>query len=77
MDVPMYFVYRDGQYINALGQSWRDFMAGKLAALPGGRAPLAASAGWAGASGCWPPLAGRCWVLWRAGPVVAGQPCLA
>lgn len=26
MDVPMYFVYRDGKYINALGQSWRDFM---------------------------------------------------
>jgi glutamate--cysteine ligase len=36
MDVPMYFVYREGQYINALGQSWRDFMKGKLAALPGG-----------------------------------------
>lgn len=35
MDVPMYFVYRDGQYINALGMSWRDFMAGKLPALPG------------------------------------------
>jgi hypothetical protein len=26
MDVPMYFVYREGKYINALGQSWRDFM---------------------------------------------------
>jgi hypothetical protein len=26
MDVPMYFVYRKGQYVNALGQSWRDFM---------------------------------------------------
>lgn len=35
MDVPMYFVYRDGKYINALGQSWRDLMAGKLPALPG------------------------------------------
>lgn len=35
MDVPMYFVYRNGQYVNALGQSWRDFMAGKLPALPG------------------------------------------
>eukprot|EP00879_Flechtneria_rotunda_P008274 GHRR01008667.1.p1 GENE.GHRR01008667.1~~GHRR01008667.1.p1 ORF type:complete len:429 (+),score=94.13 GHRR01008667.1:257-1543(+) len=34
MDVPMYFVYRNGQYINALGQSWRDFMEGKLPALP-------------------------------------------
>jgi glutamate--cysteine ligase len=35
MDVPMYFVYRDGKYVNALGQSWKDFMAGKLPALPG------------------------------------------
>lgn len=26
MTVPMYFVYRNGQYINALGQDWRDFM---------------------------------------------------
>ena len=33
----MYFVYRNGQYINALGQSWRDFMNGKLPALPGAR----------------------------------------
>ncbi|MEP2641828.1 glutamate--cysteine ligase [Roseobacter sp.] len=35
LDVPMYFVYRDGQYIDALGQSFRDFLQGKLAALPG------------------------------------------
>ncbi|KAL6759220.1 gamma-glutamylcysteine synthetase [Haematococcus lacustris] len=35
MDVPMYFVYRDGRYVNTLGMSWRDFMAGKLPALPG------------------------------------------
>ncbi|PWE32295.1 glutamate--cysteine ligase [Maritimibacter sp. 55A14] len=35
LDVPMYFVYRDGVYIDALGQSFRDFMAGKLPALPG------------------------------------------
>lgn len=35
LDVPMYFVYRDGKYINALGQSFRDFMVGKLPALPG------------------------------------------
>lgn len=34
LDVPMYFVYRDG-YINAAGQSFRDFMAGKLPAYPG------------------------------------------
>ncbi|MEM1387222.1 MAG: glutamate--cysteine ligase [Pseudomonadota bacterium] len=35
LDVPMYFVYRDREYLNALGQSFRDFMAGKLPALPG------------------------------------------
>ncbi|WP_377191347.1 glutamate--cysteine ligase [Ruegeria meonggei] len=35
LDVPMYFVYRDGQYINALGMSFRDFLQGKLPALPG------------------------------------------
>ena len=34
LDVPMYFVYRDGKYINALGQSFRDFLKGKLPALP-------------------------------------------
>jgi glutamate--cysteine ligase len=34
-DVPMYFVYRDGQYIDAAGLSFRDFIAGKLSALPG------------------------------------------
>lgn len=35
LDVPMYFVYRDGKYINALGQSFRDFLQGELPALPG------------------------------------------
>lgn len=35
LDVPMYFVYRDGRYINALGQSFRDFLNGRLPALPG------------------------------------------
>jgi glutamate--cysteine ligase len=35
LDVPMYFVYRDGRYIDALGQSFRDFMNGQLPALPG------------------------------------------
>jgi glutamate--cysteine ligase len=34
-DVPMYFVYRDGKYIDAAGLSFRDFLAGKLSALPG------------------------------------------
>jgi len=35
LDVPMYFVYRDGQYIDASGQSFRDFLNGALPALPG------------------------------------------
>ena len=35
LDMPMYFVYRDGQYIDASGLSFWDFMAGKLPALPG------------------------------------------
>jgi glutamate--cysteine ligase len=35
LDVPMYFVFRDGQYIDAAGQSFRDFLEGRLPALPG------------------------------------------
>jgi glutamate--cysteine ligase len=35
LDVPMYFIYRDGRYVDAAGQSFRDFMAGKLPAAPG------------------------------------------
>ena len=35
INVPMYFVYRDGHYIDALGQSFRDFMNKTLPALPG------------------------------------------
>ena len=35
LDVPMYFVRREGRYIDCSGQSFRDFMAGKLPALPG------------------------------------------
>ena len=35
LDVPMYFVYRHGKYIDVSGQSFRDFMAGKLPGLPG------------------------------------------
>ncbi len=35
LEVPMYFVCRDGNYIDASGQSFRDFMDGKLPALPG------------------------------------------
>jgi glutamate--cysteine ligase len=40
LDVPMYFVFRDGKYIDAAGQSFRDFLAGKLPALPGERPRL-------------------------------------
>ena len=40
LDVPMYFVYRDGQYIDARGQSFRDFLNGKLPALPGEKPTL-------------------------------------
>ena len=38
LDVPMYFAYRDGRYVDVAGQSFRDFLAGRLAALPGERA---------------------------------------
>ncbi|WP_326525764.1 glutamate--cysteine ligase [Sphingomonas sp.] len=37
LDVPMYFVYREGRYIDAAGLSFRDFLAGKLSVLPGER----------------------------------------
>ena len=40
LDVPMYFVYRDGKYIDAAGLSFRDFLKGKLSVLPG-ELPLA------------------------------------
>ncbi|GGL53765.1 glutamate--cysteine ligase [Wenxinia marina] len=40
LDVPMYFVYRDGTYIDALGQSFRDFLKGELPALPGEKPTL-------------------------------------
>ncbi|MFZ2996516.1 glutamate--cysteine ligase [Sphingobium sp.] len=35
LDVPMYFVYRDGKYIDASGLSFRDFLKGELSVLPG------------------------------------------
>ncbi len=35
LDVPMYFVRRNGEFIDAAGQSFRDFMKGTLPALPG------------------------------------------
>ena len=34
LNVPMYFVYRDGKYIDAAGQSFKDFLKGKLPARP-------------------------------------------
>lgn len=40
LDVPMYFVYRDGHYIDAAGQSFRDFLKGELPALPGEKPTL-------------------------------------
>ncbi|MEM9412458.1 MAG: glutamate-cysteine ligase family protein, partial [Planctomycetota bacterium] len=35
LDVPMYFVIREGRYIDASGLSFRDFLAGRLQVLPG------------------------------------------
>ena len=35
LDVPMYFVYRDGTYLDVAGQSFRDFLNGRLPGLPG------------------------------------------
>ena len=35
LDVPMYFVFRDGGYVDAAGLSFRDFLGGKLSVLPG------------------------------------------
>jgi glutamate--cysteine ligase len=35
LDVPMYFVKRDGRYIDVAGRSFRDFIKGQLPELPG------------------------------------------
>ncbi|MBB4659275.1 glutamate--cysteine ligase [Parvularcula dongshanensis] len=35
LDVPMYFVWRNGRYMDATGQSFRDFLRGELPAAPG------------------------------------------
>lgn len=35
LDMPMYFVQRDGGFVDASGQSFRDFLQGRLPALPG------------------------------------------
>ncbi len=41
LNVPMYFAYRDNRFIDCAGLSFMDFMAGKLATLPGERPTLA------------------------------------
>lgn len=40
LDVPMYFVYRDGKYLDAAGLSFRDFLRGELSILPGEKPTL-------------------------------------
>ena len=40
LDVPMYFVYREGTYIDAAGLSFRDFLRGELSVLPGEKPTL-------------------------------------
>jgi glutamate--cysteine ligase len=40
LDVPMYFVFRDGRYIDVAGESFRAFLDGKLPQMPGERPRL-------------------------------------
>jgi glutamate--cysteine ligase len=40
LDVPMYFVYRSGRYIDVAGASFRDFLEGRLGQLAGERPTL-------------------------------------
>ena len=40
LGVPMYFVYRDGRYHDVAGESFRDFLDGRLPQLPGERPSL-------------------------------------
>lgn len=40
LDVPMYFVIRNGRYINCAGESFRAFLAGSLKQLPGEKPTL-------------------------------------
>jgi glutamate--cysteine ligase len=35
LDVPMYFVMREGRYVDCAGESFRDFLEGRLPQLPG------------------------------------------
>jgi glutamate--cysteine ligase len=37
LDVPMYFVHRNGEYLDASGKSFRDFLNGTLDVVPGER----------------------------------------
>ena len=41
LDVPMYFLRREGAFMDAAGQSFRDFMNGALPAAPGARPTMA------------------------------------
>ncbi len=41
LDVPMYFLLRDGKYLDVSGQSFRQFLGGHLKALPGEHPTLA------------------------------------
>ena len=41
LDVPMYFVYRNGVYLDASGKSFRDFLEGKLDVVPGEKPTVA------------------------------------
>lgn len=40
LDMPMYFLFRNGRYIDAAGASFRDFMAGRLAVADGEQATV-------------------------------------
>lgn len=40
LDVPMYFVKHDDEYVNVAGQSFRDLIAGKLPGMPGAKATI-------------------------------------
>jgi len=40
LDVPMYFSFQDGKYIDLAGQDFKKFMAGELTQLPGTKASM-------------------------------------
>ncbi len=41
LDVPMYFLFRDGKYLDVAGESFRKFMEGRLPQLPGEKPRMA------------------------------------